>query len=231
MAKTLAEIGYSIRNQIKGYFSTDDERISIEFIYAKAWDIRSMLIKEEYRKFRQLNDQDYISECCLEVCCDETVCEGEDSLAKDHYVNIPTLESALGYNGVKYFGTTDKKTPFRRVNYPGYLYSDYESYTKNVPTYTLVDTKAFLKNLPTDTLKFICIIGIFENPRGHCDPEDAFPIARHLVHKLELIAVKQLMSTIVIGPDEVNNARDDSPAPINQASKPPGQTSNTPQNG
>jgi len=127
----------------------------------------------------------------------------------------------LGYNGVKYFGTTDKKTPFRRVSYPGYLYSDHESYTSKAPSYTLLDTKAFLKNLPTDTLKFICIIGIFENPRGHCKPEDAFPIARHLVHKLELIAVKQLVSTISIGPDEYNNAKDDSPMPINPPSKVP----------
>jgi len=211
MSKTLAEIGYSIRNQISGYFSTDDARISIDFVYDKAWDVRSMLIKEEYRKFKQLNDQDYISECCLEICCEETVCDGEDSLHSEKYINLPVLESSLGYNSVKYFGSVDKKTPFRRVNYGGMLYSNFSSWTKKVPTYTIVDTKAYLKNLPTDTMEYICVIGIFEDPRGYCKPDDPFPLARHLCHKLELIVIQQLMSTINIGPDVYNNARDDAP--------------------
>jgi len=211
MAKTLAEIGYSIRNQVIGYFGTDDTRISIEFVYDKAWDIRSMLLKEEYRKFKKLNDQDYTSECCLEICCDDTVCDGEDSLHSQFYVTIPKLEASLNYDGVKYFGTVDKKTPFRRANYGGYLYSDYSTFTKKAPTYTLVDDKAYLKNLPTDTMQYICVIGVFEDPRDHCAPNDPFPLARHLVHKLELLAIQQIMSTLQIGPDAYNNARDDAP--------------------
>ena len=109
MAKTIAEIGYSIRNQCKGYFSTDDERISIDFVYDKAWDIRSMLIKEEYRKFHQLNDNDFTTECCLEIVCDEIVCDNIGSGEYEYSAVIPTLESSLGYNSIKYFGTIDKK--------------------------------------------------------------------------------------------------------------------------
>ena len=212
MSKTLAEIGYSIRNQVKGYFSSDDERISIEFVYDKAWDIRSLLIKEEYRKFHKLNDQDFVSKCCLDVVCTET-CEGSGTF--EYTVAIPILESSVGYDGVKYFGSPDMKTPFRRSNYQGFLYSDSESFTGGAPTYTLYDDRAVLKNMPTDNQEKICIIGIFENPRDHCKPSDPFPIARHLVHKLELLAIQQLMSTIQIGPDEVNNARDDSPMALN----------------
>jgi len=215
MSKTLAEIGYSIRNQVIGYFGTDDTRISMQFVYDKAWDVRSMLIKEEYRKFKQLNDQDYVSECCIEICCSETVCDGDDSLFSEKFITLPVLTSALGYNGVKYFGSVDKKNPFRRTNYGGYMYSDYNKYTKKAPTYTLVDDKAYLKNLPTDTMKYICVIGIFENPKDYCKPEDPFPLARHLVHKLEMIVIQQLLSTINIGPDQYNNAHDDAPMPVN----------------
>lgn len=212
MSKTLAEIGYSIRNQVKGYFSSDDERISIEFVYDKAWDIRSLLIKEEYRRHHQLNDQDFVSKCCLDIVCKET-CEGSGEF--EYTVTIPTLESSVGYDGVKYFGSPNMKTPFRRSNYQGFLYSGSESYTGNAPTYTLYDDLAILKNMPTDNMEKVCIIGIFEDPRDYCDPNDPFPIARHLVHKLELLAIQQLMSTIQIGPDEANNARDDSPKALN----------------
>jgi len=219
--KTLAEIGYSIRNQCKGYFSTDDERISIDFVYDKAWDIRSMLIKEEWRKFHQLNDNDFTTECCLKISCDEIVCDDKGSGVYEHTIIMPTLESSLGYNSIKYFGSVDKKTPFRRVNYGGYLYSGYSSFTGNAPTFTLIDNKAVLKNLPDENMEYVCVIGIFENSRDYCKPEDPFPIARHLVHKLELLAIQQIMSTIQIGPDEYNNAKDDSPMAINPVNKVP----------
>ena len=103
----------------------------------------------------------------------------------------------------------------------GIFYSGHSSYTGNAPTFTLIDNKAILKNLPTDNMKYLCIIGIFENPRNYCKPEDPFPIARHLVHKLELLAIQQIMSTLSIGPDEYNNAKDDSPMPVNPQSKVP----------
>lgn len=219
MSKTLAEIGYSIRNQVKGYYSTDDERIDIQLIYDKAWDVRSLLIKEDYRKFKKINDQDFTTECCLKVECDLIICDGYSSGEKEYYVTLPKIEGSLGYHGIKYFGTVDKKTPFRRMNYQGYLYSDHEKYTGSVSSFTLVDDKAILKNLPTDGLKYVCLIGVLEDPRSVCDEDKPFPIARHLVHKLELIVIQQLMSTLQIGPDENNNARDDSPQQLQRQSR------------
>lgn len=219
MSKTLAEIGYSIRNQVKGYFSTDDERIDIQLVYDKCWDIRSMLLKEEYRRFKKLNDQDYTTECCLEVKCDVIVCNGMNSGVKEFYVDIPKVESSVGYDAIKYFGTLDKRTPFRRMNYQGFLYSNHEKYTGKAPSFTIIDDKAILKNLPTQGLKFLCLIGVLEDPRSICNEDDPFPIARHLVHKLELLAIQQFMSTLQIGPDEGNNARDESPDQLNKPSR------------
>lgn len=219
MSKTLAEIGYSIRNQVKGYFSSDDERIDIQLVYDKCWDVRSLLIKEEFRRFQKLNDQDYTTECCLAVECEPIICDGKNSGHTELVVDIPKIESSVGYAGIKYFGTVDKKFPFRRVNYQGFLYSGHEKYTGNVPTYTLTDGKATIKNPPTEGLKYICIIGIFEDPRNICDENMPFPIARHLVHKLELLVIQQLMSTLQIGPDESNDARDGSPDVLNKPSR------------
>jgi len=219
MSKTLAEIGYSIRNQIKGYYPTDDERIDIQLVYDKCWDIRSLLLKEEYRKFKKLNDQDYTTECCLEVECDIIHCNGYNSGVKEYYIKIPKVESSLGYDAIKYLGTVDKRNPFRRTSFQGFLYSDHEKYTSKAPSFTLVDDKAILKNLPTHGLKFVCLIGVLEDPRDICNEDDPFPIARHLIHKLELLAIQQFMSTIQIGPDEGNNARDESPDQLNKPSR------------
>lgn len=219
MSKTLAEIGYSIRNQIKGYFPSDDERIDIQLVYDKCWDVRSVLLKEEYRQFKKINDQDFTVDCCLEVQCDTIVCGGMDSGVKEFYVNIPKVEASLGQDAIKYFGTIDKMNPFRRLNFSGFMFSSAEKYTGRVPSFTIVDDKAILKNLPTRGLKYVCMIAVFEDPRDICSQDDPFPIARHLIHKLELIVIQQLMSTIQIGPDENNNARDDSPEQLQKQSK------------
>lgn len=219
MSKTLAEIGYSIRNQVKGYYSTDDERIDIQLVYDKVWDIRAMLIKDDFRQFKKVNDQDFSAECCLEVECGIVKCGGYNSGVKEYYVNIPKVSSALGYGAIKYFGNVDKMTPFRRMNYQGFMFSGHEKYTGKVPSFTLIDDKAILKNLPTTGQKFVCLIAVLEDAKGICKENDPFPLARHLVHKLELLAIQQFMSTIQIGPDESNNGRDDSPDQIKKQSR------------
>lgn len=219
MSKTLAEIGYSIRNQVKGFFTSDDDRIDIQFIYDKCWDVRSILLKEEYRQFKKINDQDFTSECCLEVKCNNIVCNGHDSGVVEHYVDIPKIEASLGYDAIKYFGTVDKMRPFRRVNYQGHLYTSYEKYTGKSPSFTIVDSKAILKNMSTEGLKYVCVIAVFEDPRNICSENDPFPLARHLVHKLELIVIQQLTSVINIGPDETNDGRDDSPEVLQKKSR------------
>lgn len=219
MSKTLAEVGHSIRNQIIGYFPTDDTRIDIQLIYDKCWDVRSVLIKDEYRQFKKINDQEYTSECCLEVECSNLVCNGIDSGDKEFFVRIPKVEASLGYDAIKYFGTTDKKSPFRRTNYKGKLFSSYETFTGRAPQFTIVDDKAILENMPTQGMKFVCMIAVFEDPRNVCKENDPFPIARHLLHKLELLVIQQLMSTLNIGPDESNNGRDDVPSSIQKQSR------------
>jgi len=219
MSKSLAEVGYSIRNQIKGFFSGDDERIDIQLIYDKCWDVRSVLLKDEYRQFKKINDQDFTTECCLEVQCGNLVCNGIDSGVKEFYITIPKIEASLGQDGIKYFGTVDKMHPFRRSNFQGFMFSGYEKYTGKVPTFTLVDDKAILKNLPTQGLKYVCLIAVFEDPRNICSEDDPFPIARHLVHKLELIVIQQFTSLIQIGPDEKNEGRDSAPDALQKQSR------------
>lgn len=206
---SLAEIGFSIRNQIKGFVSSDDERIDIEFIYKKVHDVRSLLIKEEIDKNKALSNKFYQRICCLEVICKKEECDGIPSGTTHYIVNLPPLEGVTPYS-IIYFGNDDGSITFTPKNYSGSLYSQYSQYTGKKPYYTVIDDIAYLYNLPTDELKYICIVGILENPMDKgCYPlteNEEYPMPNNLVHKLELIVIKQLMSLLNIVPDDKNNA-------------------------
>jgi hypothetical protein len=208
---TLAEIGFSIRNQAKGYFSSDDERIDIELIYKMVHQIRATLIKNLLREKRTIDNNFYQEICCLEVQCRNITCAGVDSGEVEYYVDAPSLED-LGGHEVIYFGTADKRTEFSSRNYMGKLYGNYSAWTGNKPYYTIVGTEFKIGNIPTTGLKYVCLIGILSNPfEGKCyslTENDPYPVPNHIVHELELIAIKQLMSTLNVPPDVKNNSQE-----------------------
>lgn len=212
---TLAEIGFSIRNQAKGYFSSDDERIDIELIYKMVHQIRSSLIKERFDEGLYLDATFYQEICCLEVKCREIECAGQSSGMVEYYVEIPSLED-LGGPEIMYFGTTGSATQprqeFAQTNYMGYLYSQHSPWTGTKPRYIVVGKEIKIKNIPTSGLKYVCLIAVLSDPtQGNCftlTENDPYPIPNNLVHKLELIALKQLQSTLNNPPDQKNNAQE-----------------------
>lgn len=209
--KTLAEIGYSIRNQVKGHFSSDDERIDILLVYKMMNDVRSVLIQQELRA-KSIDEGFYQEVSCLEVKCGEIECKGLKSGDVEYYVDLPPLELGIAENGIKYFGGVDRVSPFNPKSFQGWQYAKYSKYTGKSPNYTIVGDKALLGNLPSTDMKFMSIIGIFEDPIDlgcyKLKEDDVYPIPAYLIHKLELICIKQLLSTINITPDEVNNTTD-----------------------
>ncbi|MEE8327940.1 MAG: hypothetical protein V3R32_04000 [Nitrosomonadaceae bacterium] len=221
--QTHADIGYSIRNQIRGHVSTDDERIDIEHVFKLMYDVRATLLKEEYEKNKKTNFNSFSSECCLNVVCKEIECDGIKSGDTEYTVTIPRLLDALGRDAIKYFGTVDKKNNFQYLSYQGFQHSGASTYTGNVPGYSIIGETIYLKNLPTDALKYVCMIAIFEKPLILCKPEDPFPMGEHLIHKLQLLVIKQLLSTFGINPDEYNDAKDTPPMPPTEKPMVPGQ--------
>jgi hypothetical protein len=174
-----------------------------------------LLIKNRLRESRSLDEQLYQEICCLEVKCREVICNGKKSGAKEFFVEIPLLE-AVGPYAIKYFGTVDRLTPFNRRNYLGKLFGNASPWTGKKPFYTLVGEEAVLGNLPTTAFKYMCGIFLLEDPlNGKCfmqTENDNYPVSMNMAHELELIVIKQLMSTINIRPDTQNTTRDDSPA-------------------
>ena len=210
--KNFNEIAYSIRNQVKGYFSTDDERIDIELIYKMMANVRSLLIKEDYKLNKRVAE-DYYQECpCLEIQCGKIECAGISIKSDTFYIELPDIEDVTG--AIKYLGTADLAIPFTQKTYQGLIYNDGNKYTSNIPIYTTIDNKAILKNLPTPNMKYINLVAVFEDPNGCANKcyqnaeEMAYPTPNNIIHKLELICIKQLMSTLPVLPDERNNATD-----------------------
>lgn len=210
---SLASIGFSIRNQIKGFFSTDDERIDIELIYKQIKDVRALLIKDEINTVKAVNNAFYQTISCLELKCRSIICDGIDSEEKEYFVEIPVLADA-GTHTIKYFGSADKKTSFNQRNYQGHLYGNASPWTGSCPCYTIIGGEALIGNVTSDELKYLTLVAILDDPlNGGCftlGENDPFAIPQSVVHKLELIVIKQLLSVINIIPDIKSNAANSS---------------------
>lgn len=205
---TLAEIGFSIRNQAKGYFSSDDERIDIEFVYKMVKQVRSTLIKERYKELGAIDELMYQNISCLEIQCEEIICNCVPSGEYQYWIDLPILEDI--YGNIKYLGTADMRTKFTEKTFNGFQYITSSPYTGMSPVFTRVQNKAYLKNLPTPDMKFITLVGLLADPlNGGCyllDENNDFPLSQNMIQQLELICLKQLMSTLQQQPDTKNNA-------------------------
>jgi len=206
--KTLKEVGYSIRNAVKGYFSSDDERIDIEYVYDKVWDVYAKL-KEKYKKENGYLDPVHFSQkCCLDVKCRKLVCDGIESEELEYYVELPALDSSGGQSPIRYFGSDGLKDAYYERSIDGFQYAQYDTYISRVPTFTRIGNIAILRNLPTSSLSKACLVAVLDDPGSKCSPDDKFPGPRNFLFELELLVKKDIMSTLNIPPDLTNNAND-----------------------
>lgn len=209
---TLAEIRYSIRNQLEGQVVTDDHRLRIRFIDKQIRSIRSLLLAEELNRGLGI-DQAFLQVIdCLQVKCDKVTCNGNTLPFKTHFVDVPPITSH-GSNPI-YLGLIDGTLPFERVSYSAFLQWTGGSFSFKRPAYALIDGMALLKFFPIGT-KWIRLVAALDDPmNGGCvtlKENDPYPLPERLVHQLELLVIKQLLSTLPIPGDLVNDAVDAAP--------------------
>lgn len=209
---TLAEIAYSIRNQLEGQVVSDDHRLRLKFIQKQIRGIRSLLLAEELNKGIGI-DQGFLQVIeCLEVKCDRVTCNGNTMPFKTHFVNVPPI-TMVGNNPV-YLGLLDGATPFERVSYASFLNWTGGSFSFKRPAYSLIDNMALLKFFPTGT-KWIRLVAALDDPmNGGCvilKEKDPYPLPERLIYQLELLVIKQLLSTLPIPGDMVNDGTDMAP--------------------
>lgn len=213
MGKSLLKIIYSVKEAITNFNVTDDSRFSDEYLADLANAIRLDLIDEDF-KAKRLDDSFYQKLCCIEVECVKEVCVVDGiNVSTGHvtyYSNIPALKKKIGWDNIKYIGT--ETTTFGRLALTAFMYADKAPYGNKSPVYTVIGDKVYFKNLPTSGLKYVCIVAVLENPNDISMCEDAlnedFPVSD--IYKLEYLMKRDILFSLGLPTDRLNNTRDDS---------------------
>ena len=209
--KSLLKIIYSVIEQLSGFNVPQTQPYDEEHLKDMINGFRSMVLKEEINQTRMLSDSYYQTMCCLEVICRNQSCVvgGETILSgsKQYYVELPKLIGGVGNADIKYLGLDDYKNGFKRVNLFGFNTSDGNKYGRLDPIYTVIGKEAILKNIPTKGIKYVCLIGILDDPTTSCtwDDDVEYPLPNNLIAKVEMLTLKQILSTYNIKPDLRND--------------------------
>jgi hypothetical protein len=219
---TLNEIAYSIKNRLEGFIPSDDSVLDIEYMYSRVNVARGALIRMLVDKKMSLDDDFYQKICCLEIQCETTICDNIE-LSRAYYVNVPDTVSVA--QGIKYFGDVDIARAFTYVSNTGFINNHASQISSKIPYYTFINGKAYVKNLPTADMKYLCMIAILDNPLdGKCitrSADDPYPLPQIYVQQIEEMVMQELMPSMMIFPDNANDASNDARSnPLNYKIQP-----------
>lgn len=206
---SLREIRASIRNQLVGQVPKDDVRFRNAFIDKVVRDKRSLLIREAAKAGLGVDPRYYQDLACLEVKDDRLICEGEPVGVDIPSAEIPATE---GFHGsISYLGTSDLKTPFHYRSISSFLFALPNRRCRTEPIYTVLNGKVWFRFLDP-ALAMVRMVAVLEDPKENkCvldfEKQD-YPVPNSIVHTLEVLCLKQLLSTANIPQDQRNDAKD-----------------------
>ena len=207
---TLNEIAYSIKNRLEGFVPSDDSLLDIEYIYDMVKKARAELLVKLDKKKMRIDDYFYQKICCLEIVCEKTICD-EVEVSRQYKVEIPNISPIA--SGVQYLGSPDMSYGFQYTSVTGFINNFASQFSSKRTYYTFIENFAYIKNLPTPDMKYICLVGILEDPlNGKCasiTANDEFPIPLSYIPEIEEMVIRQLMPTMVMMPDNANDATPD----------------------
>lgn len=214
MAKTIDEIVYSILERLSGFNLTDDFRISPLQIEKLAGSVRETLIREEF-KAGMLSSDYYQRYDCVKLTKGERSCKHlETSVVQyeGHSGSIPSLISGVGNaNLILVQIGQNAYSPLP----PQVFFSNYNfGYGRKIRTYTIIDEIMFAKGMEECSGEniYAAIIALFSDPLsvmtcGVNRNKMKYPVPSD--YKLEILMMKDILSTFNISPDVLNNTRDD----------------------
>lgn len=214
MSKTLKEIGYTILEELTNFQITDDERITLPYLYGKIAVVRDELIAQELRIKKRLDPMFYTKCNCVPVRCEEIVCDDETgeevkSGIIEVYADVAFLQNYLGRYTTSYVGDPDLCSPFRRLNFPFGVGS---SFTKDAIGFSLVDNKILFKNLPNE-IGVVTVVGITKNGtclENACDADEKpYNIPQNLIYELEKKVVFSIRKATEVKRDIINDTKDE----------------------
>lgn len=211
MGKSLAKIVSSIRTPVLAHAPTDDARVEPELIEDMVLDVRASLITDYFNSRYYLDDAFYQVHDGIEILNQKVqIAAGIQDDHPEIYCKIPELQSHVGFKNIRYFGSIDGRHNFERKSMSGFMSADGRLFSMNEPVYTVNGNKIDLKNLPSLGMRYGRLIAVFYDPRQvyGFDHDEDFPIADSMIHRLEIACKKDLMSTLGIPPDVLNDAQD-----------------------
>lgn len=217
MGKSLIRMVETIKEELTGWFITDDLKPDDEYIVDKINDARATLIRQELR--RGFINLDYYQElCCIEVTCEEKGCYIGDTFIKSGTViwtaEIPNLMLGVGEKSILALGNDNMLTGygddnvFHKVTTNNFMMFRGQRLLSDKKTWTRLGNKLFFKNLPQDT-RFICGHVLLYNPTSACNWDDDtsdYPVPSEST--VQLLVLRSLAGSLPIPGNELNDARE-----------------------
>jgi len=206
--------------------ASDDARVSDRLIYAKLRSSRSLMIKREIDKKRQVSDWIVQTIKCMELVethpneCPCLPAPGCDILRTKEKLPKP-VQSMIGPE-LEAVSNMDGTVIFSKTNWVRKKYKSGNKFTSGEPDYFIKDDYLFLT--VNSLLKYVTVSGVFEDPlaivyldacaESCIDPMDQeFPLDEHLTDVIVGAVVQELLGMFKQMPDDSqNNAIEDSAA-------------------
>ena len=204
---------------------TDDSRLSDRLVYDKLKSTRSLLIKREIDKKRQVSDWIVQTIPCFELvtalpndCTSCSVPPAGCKILKSKNKLPKPIQSVLGPE-LESVTTMDGNKIFSKTNWVKKRYKSGDKYTSEVEDYFIKDGHLFITT--NSLLKYIAISGVFEDPLAPIgldacgetciNPlEQEFYLDGHLTDAVVEMTVQQLVGVMKSMPeDAINNAVED----------------------
>lgn len=197
-----------IKEKVSGFHVTNTFPLTDEMIIDRCNVIRELLIQQNKKR---LEEQFYSMTCCLDVECMNFSCivNGEEIISdvKLYKVELPDLITGVGNNNIKYFGKVGLSKKFDRVPLDNFINNHASIWTGKNAMYTIIDNIAYLKNISSGLNK-MCLVGLIKDPVSLCDynyAETSYPVPQN--YKLELLVVQDILASMGVYPDELNDTR------------------------
>ena len=213
---TLEQIRFSIIEQARGNIVTDDTRLRYGFIDHLVREKRALLLEQQRKRGMGVQLGFYQTINCLSIACGQVECAGYKSGVDQLYIDLP----AGVQQPIAFLGSVDGSTSFQYEPFMTFSMNPPGLFGRSKPRFTILENKALLRNVPTGITLLQLVAVLYDPLEKSCatlTARDEYPVPIGLLHQLELLCLRQLLSTSPIQPDVTSNASDDQqPARVDQ---------------
>lgn len=166
---TTKKIIDSVIYELSGFDIVDDSKLpAFQYFLDKLNHYRGVSLRE----LKDIPENMYTENCCLELLCDGQECtiNGKTFKSKNkiHYVEIGALLDNVGWKNIRYFGLDGYRQNFTRKKLDAFINSGGDEYSLNIPYYSVLGDYAILGGFGENVPRVVCISALYFNPVQVC---------------------------------------------------------------